>query len=283
VPSGALGHAAGEARTGPQLGEELGKVRALAARSDWAALDRRLAELPLTDAPADVRNCLGAARTEARQLRDLALLETVLSQRWPKAPEVADLEAHLTALLDATKDPALVQRVGLDLAARAEAEGHVAVARRLRDFKLVAGPAEVRNPAPPDAGVKLPVPEAEGTGVRPAPKEAVREGLPRLKPEAAAGASKAGVQEELREHAGTLRANLTLHLQQAGNLTHTLRGPERGTATRQDADDRYEAEVKGALGRELTASERVLARQMRQQGKSPAACAEVLRDLASDR
>jgi hypothetical protein len=256
----------------------LTKLQDLAQQGDWAALGRETGGLRLPNDSPEVRGSLDALHAEAKHLDELERLRVALGpQPWPRPPEAVQIEAALVSLQGETKDTPLAGRVQAALAARAEAEGHPDLARKLRDVKLVTSTPQVAAPAPaPPAGGKLPVPEAGSAGVRTGPKEPPGAGLPPLEGEAApsGGASSESVQEALNTQAGNHRARVAYHLLRLHDLTHHRKEAEEG-----DADSRYEAAVKGALGRELTPSERMLAREMRRQGKAPTASAEVLRDL----
>jgi hypothetical protein len=258
--------------------DDLAKLHDLVMKGDWASLSREAARLHLPNASPELRTSLDALHAEAKYLGDLDVLQTALSSP-PRAdaPEAGKIEAALVSLQGETKDPSLVRRVQHALATKAEAEGHLELARKVRDVKLAAPtPPDGRPGQAPQTGGKPPVPEAGSAGVRPEPKERPGAALPPLEGKPTpSGESNEKVREALSTQASNHRARLAYHLLRLHDLTHHRKETEEG-----DADTRYEAAVKGALGRELTPSERILAREMRRQGKAPAASAEVLRDLA---
>jgi hypothetical protein len=259
---------------------DLVKLDNLARKGDWAALDREVGRLNLPGASPEVRGSLDALHAEAKYLGKLALLQDALSSGpGSRPPEAEEIAAALASLQGETGDAPLARRVQHELIARAEANGHPDLARKLRDVKLAAAKPEGVAPGPaPASGGKGPVPEADRAGPKPGPKETASKGLPPIGEKAAPSgkSSEEGVGEELNGQVSAHRAAATNHLLRLHDLTDGRKEKKEG-----DPDSRYEAEVKRALGRELTASERLLAREMRRQGKPPAACAEVLRDLAA--
>jgi hypothetical protein len=260
---------------------ELGKLSDLTQKGDWAGLDQAVGRLHLPDASPEVRGSLDALHDEAKYLRELTLLQDALSSGPGSRPPDADQVATaLASLQGETKDTTLVGRVQEELIAKAEADGHPELARKLRDIKLVAAKPESGAPgSAPAAGGKIPVPEARGDGPRAGPKEPPGKGLPPLGEKAAPSgkSSEEVVRGELNERVSAHKAAVANQLLRLHDLTDGRKEKEKEG----DADSRYEAEVKAALGRELTPSERILARQMRRQGKAPAASAEVLRDLST--
>jgi hypothetical protein len=271
----------GVQRVAPQVAkpvpDELLKLQKLGPRGEWVEFNRQIDRLNLPDVSPEVREALGKLQAEAKQLHGLDVLQAAaLAESGSKALDVTEITDSLAALQEGTKDPTLVDRVRLDLVAKAEAAGHPDVARKLRDIKLPStGPGGASPGPPPASGGPLPTPEAGPGTVRPPPKESVREGLPPLpqeKPSPPGASSKAGVQEQLSRYASDRRAAMAYHLHRLAELTGTYRD--------QDSDDgSYEAEVRRALGRELTASERVLVRAMRKQGKRPGEAAALLKGL----
>jgi hypothetical protein len=259
---------------------DLVKLGDLAGKSEWSTLDREIGRLKLPDTSPKVRGALDALHAEAKYLDQLALLQNSLSlQPGTREPDAEQVATALESLQGKTGDTPLARRVQNDLIARAKANGHPDLARKVRDVKLLAAKPEGGAPESAPALGKTPVPEAPAGGPKPGPHEEPTKRLPSLgdKPAPSGKSSRERVGEELNEQVSAHRAVLTDHLLHLHDLTQGRKEKEKEG----DPDSHYQAEVKRALGRELTASERMLAREMRRQGKPSAACAEVLRDLAA--
>jgi hypothetical protein len=148
-------------RGGASVPDDLLKVQDLSARHDWAGLDRQIGRLNLSETRPEVRESLDKLRAAAQRLHELEMLQAALGRPWSNPPDVPEVQTSLTSLLEGTKDPSLVDRVRLDLAAKAEATGHLEVARKLRDLRVgTPGPREDVPGRPPPGPGPLPTPEA---------------------------------------------------------------------------------------------------------------------------
>jgi hypothetical protein len=254
---------------------ELLKVQELGERGEWVALGRQIDGIDLAGASPPLRSSLGQLRAQAKELHALEVLQAGLAESGTKDFNGAVIKASLALLQETSKDSPLVERVCRALIAKAEATGRPEVARELRDLKLGgSGPGETGPGQPPGGPPPLPTPGSGSEGVRPQLKERPGEVLPPLaeKTSSSTASPKATVGEELSRYASRRREEVAPHLPHPGELTsgHKDHDSDEGT---------YEAEVRSALGRELTASERVLVRMMRKQGKKPAEVANLLKGL----
>src|SRR5262249_8260099 len=122
------------------------------------------------------------------------------------------------------------------------------------------------------------LPEGNPEGVRPPPRESASAGLPEPEEEVVSTQrSYRTMNQEIRQHAALHQHELHLHL-------HTLhRYSQQAHDVGQEQDETKqespEAAVAKLLARELTASERILVRQMHQHGKRPEEMAKILRQL----
>lgn len=131
----------------------------------------------------------------------------------------------------------------------------------------------------------LAVPEAPLTGHRPPLREGVLAGLPEAEAQVVAAQQqfRTSVLRDIHHHAAVHGGRLSGHLDQ----THlgARQRLERARPAGERKSDPAESEgpalaaVARYLGRELTASEQIMARQLLRQDKSPAQIADVLRSL----
>jgi hypothetical protein len=282
--------------------DALREIRALGLRQEWDRVANLVGkELTLLEVTSPLRSDLSTVELQAKHLSNLEEVQTLIGARWQKPPKVEDVERHLAGLLEATGDARLVTRVQRNLAFKAAWEGHADVAQKLlpagapdedaltvlRDLKTVIlgeGNAGVRPPGggmhgPPAPEMPLP-PEGNPEGVRLPPRESVRAGLPEAEEETSSTKrSYRTMNQEIREHVALYRHELHLHL-------HTLhRYSQQAHDVGQEQDEKNQESPEAAaaklLARELTASERILVRQMHQHGKRPEEMANILRQLQS--
>jgi hypothetical protein len=205
-----------------------------------------------------------ALRDPVRDLASLEALQASLKASWKQAPKLADVDNGLAAYGRVTGDPAKVAELRWKLACEASGQGH-------RDLALGLVP-NGRNPAdlPP---VRPLIPEA-APGTRPAVRESALAGL--SEPENEVATAVAVSRRQVSEAVKTARTQHTAQVNQHLNtLTNHLHRKDR-----EREEKRLPADpVAQALGRPLTASERILAQAMAGRGQGPAQIAATLRDL----
>jgi hypothetical protein len=227
---------------------------------------------------------------EVRALLSLKDLKAALGKPWKAAPDVAELRRELSAV-EKVADEKLTRHIRLHLALRAEAEGHLAVARELlpsaeelekggpelRDLKAVLPEPRVPPKGPPSPS-DLPKPEGPQAGTRPGVKESLRADLPRLKAEVEATEEQtvARVRKDLETQRAGHEASLAQGLSRI--LVFSRQGREQQRKKEKQEQDQAEAVAK-QLGRPLTGPERTLVGAMVGQGKSPAEIAKILNQL----
>jgi hypothetical protein len=257
--------------TAHTLAEARGPARRLEFldRCDAALEGRR----PLPARPEEVENLPPSLQTDLRALDAMDHLRAEVGSPWSKDPDTARLKHDLDDLRAALPDDELPERFRAALADKAARDGRPEVARVLRDLKA---PPPAKPAEPP--GLELPLPEGPGQGTAAPPREKLGADLPSLEEEAAR--TDRLIRQRSRTALREQRGAEALHLSAAFRS-------DRPSGSRDDArpdeaeDARYEAEVRRLLGRNLTDSERVLARRMRRQGKTAAEAANVLRTLAN--
>jgi hypothetical protein len=232
-----------------------------------------------------------ALRQPVRDLKSLEGLQASLKTDWNQAPKLAELENGVAAYgRVAGKEKALELR--WQLARAAALRGHRELAQRLlppgrnaaelpptRDLRPGgAGGDEFVGPLRPGERPPNLVPEAP-PGARPGVRESVLDGLGET-----GNGVKAAVNTGRQRAAEAVRGEKARHTQQVGHhlahLTHHLRDKDRDR--REDSASGAGSPVKSvasALGRPLTASERVLAEVMARRGQAPAQIAARLREL----
>jgi|SRR5262245_981034 len=211
-----------------------------------------------------------------RGLVGLEELGADLAGSWEKAPDTATLARRLTDVHAATGDARLTMTLQGALIAKAEHEGHRAVARILRDLKL----KDVSVQPPPHVPVPGLVPEPPA-GTLPGQYEAVWQGLPELK-EPATKAS--------RQLYQSLTAHVNWHQEFRQALTHShthlAQHLHRLSEWREGKDEKEQqarlASVQARLGPRLTPAARIIAADMVQRGKDAATVTADLESILRD-
>jgi hypothetical protein len=199
-----------------------------------------------------------------RGLVGLEELGADLAGSWEKAPDTATLARRLTDVQTATGDARLTMRLQGALIAKAEHEGHPAVARILRDLKLKDVSVQPLPPVP----VPGLVPEPPA-GTLPGQYEAVWQGLPELKQPATRAS---------RQLYQSLTAQVNWHHEfrqtLSHSLTHLARHQHRLSGSWEEKNEKEQqarlASVQASLRRPLTPAERIIAADMVQWGKDAA-------------
>jgi len=246
-----------------------------------------LADATLNDLPSPVRKAVAEAA-------DLEGLETALAEKWPQQPDLGQLERRLATYAAGAKNPGEIESVRLALAKKADAEGYAETARKLlperkplRDLEKVPpvdGTSQSgvgKNPPSEVAGV---VPEA-GQGVAAAPRQTAGEGLPPL--ERVKEASKQARQRAAdRVHDELEVASHHLHLHLHTIHDYSTRAKElaegKDDQNRPGSNEKPEAAVAKALGRPLTATDRLLLQGMQNRGMKTAEIVAKFRELEAD-
>jgi hypothetical protein len=125
----------------------------------------------------------------------------------------------------------------------------------------------------------MPLPEADGGGVRPGVKEPAGPGLPPLgKGKASPKTSSRDVKEEIGELIHTHNPLMDAHLH---TLHHFSRQAQESAQDqgKEKQKEQPRTAVKKLLGRDLTPAERILVTQMHRRGKKPAEMADILSKL----
>jgi hypothetical protein len=280
--------------------DPLHEIRALGLRQEWDRVANLVGkELTLLEVTSPLRSDLSAVELQAKHLSNLKEVQTLIGSRWQKPPQVEAVEQRLAALLEATGDARLVTRVQRNLAFKAAWEGHAEAAQKLlppgapdedaltmlRDLKTVLlgeGEAGVRPPGGGMHGPPAPeqplLPEGNPEGVRQPPRESARASLPEPEEEPSSTLrSYRPMDQEIRRHAGLHRHELHLHLDMLHRYSQQAR--DEGQQKDESKQESSEAAVAKLLARKLTASERILVRQMHQHGKRPEEMAKILGQL----
>jgi hypothetical protein len=242
-------------------------------------------------------------RTPTQGLRSLAELRQLARTRWDRAPNVKAIKdnvAHLErALADQPGgDATLGKRILQDLAVKAFVEGHAGEYRQLiptdgpaehasnllRDLKAMAlgeggtvstasaveraAPTEpgkgTETPRGPPPGLKPLVPEGERLGWRPPVVEQAGADLPPLEKAAELGlALKGKVEAELKPEQANLEKDAKTVQQRLTVAYERVQAPEL-------KERKHFAELEGILDRRLRPTEKVLARDLLSENKTPA-------------
>jgi hypothetical protein len=238
----------------------------------------------LDQLPADLQK-------DFQGLDSLKDLQTALAGSWRDLPDVPKVRRQVDAVR--AIDEKLADHLELHLALKAQAEGHSAAARQLlpsatelantdpalRDLKAVAVDAignVGRGGQGPVASPVLPLPEPPAGGARPGVKESLRADLPPLNDEAATAAARM----QSRVHEG-LRQFGDSHGEPLSEALHTVLEYAR-MARQQEKEKERQKQIQpivGQVNRPLTAAESILARVLREQGKTPAEAAAILAGL----
>jgi hypothetical protein len=261
--------------------------------------------------PADVATALQKvgldhlpARLQAplRSLRGLAELRVESARPWREAPDVAGLKQKVASLRAAGCDGHLADAVLLDLGAKALLDGFPAEARALlpdhapaghagsvlRDLKaLVLGKGEVHTAVvrqavearagegrEPPPGLKPLLPEGPAAGWRPRVSESARADLPPLEKAAAQ------IEKPLRQRVENTQPMHWFVLEwRKATALHHVHQLHRHVVQPAGDDDKEIKELEAKMGRKLTEAEKVLARQMRREGKNQADIMAALREV----
>jgi hypothetical protein len=247
-------------------------TRLQAALESPRALD--LAGVDPSSLPEPVQNVL-------RGLRGVEDLRAALAQPWRQAPDVNALNRDLADVFAVTENGPQVSRWREALAQRATQARHAEAATRLRDLKAAACPGvpggEAGGTDAPRPGPGLQQPESPAAGVRAPVRGSVGEGLE----EDVAGTAKrlrTQAREKVSEQAAAGREQAQSYLHSIHHFSEAARRHSRQEDSKSDKDG-PEAQVARALGRPLTAGERILVGRLCAQGRTPAEVAGILRGL----
>jgi hypothetical protein len=287
----------------PKVVQHLDHMTELGSQKNWTALGDSAQELLHTSSlPAELTVTVTAVGRQAKPLDVLENLEALVGKVDAELPSLTTLNRHLTTLAEATGDVRLARRCRQYLAFEAELKGQTDLARqlvgtdalvvgssraRLRDLKVsILGEANAGEAAAKSGRTAHgpgPIPEGPAEGLRPKVKEATKADLPPLKEEMAAADKQfrarlkedLGKQKEMRQH----------YLQENAHLLHALthRSKEDDEWRKKMESEEAPATVARLVGRDLTATERLLVPKMLARGKRPAEIAQFLlkRDKAA--
>jgi hypothetical protein len=286
----------GVVRVGRQV-EGLARLEATVAKINW----NRPSDVAAALRGVGLEHLPGRLQTPVRGLRSLAELRQATGKPWNQAPDVVRLKQNLADLRLGGCERHWIDRVQLDLSAKAFLEGFTAEAHALlpefapsehagqvlRDMKaLVLGKGEVRtdpakqvlktapgqNPEPPP-GLKPLIPEGAAEAWRPQVKESARSDLPPL--EQAAAQVEKPFQEQV--HTGT-RQHRKAVFQDASQVRHHAHVVHQQLVKRDQDDDKRRRDLEARMFRRLNEAERALARQLGRQGKTAADIMAALRE-----
>jgi hypothetical protein len=278
--------------------ESMTRLETALKKVDW----NRPADVATALQKVDLDHLPAKLQAPLRNLRDLAELRVESVRPWREGPDVAGLKQKVGSLRAAGCESHLADSVLLDLGAKAFLDGFPAEARALlpdfapadragpvlRDLKaLVLGKGEVQTGVvrqaveawagegrEPPPGLRPLLPEGPTAGWRPRVSEAARADLPPL--EKAAAQIEKPLRQRVKNTQPVHRFILEWHKATALHHVHQL---HRHVVQQGSDDDKEIKELEAKMGRKLTEAEKILARQLRRQGKQQADILAAFREL----